>query len=91
MRAQSPQREKTFFLGILVTFVGLGGLAIPNLSGIFRVGAGSCLALGVLLYQEAFFVGAWEEWANWTTLERSSWVFVATNCGRGPRAWSTTR
>jgi hypothetical protein len=28
--------------------------------------------------------------ANWTTSERSSWVFVATNCGRGPLACSST-
>jgi len=60
MRARSSRREKTFFIGILLTLVGLGGLAIPNLLGIVRIVAGCCLALGVLLYKGAFFVRAWD-------------------------------
>ena len=60
MRTRSSIREKTFFFGILLTLAGLTGLAIPNLSGIFRIAAGFCLALGVLLYKGAFFVGAWD-------------------------------
>src|ERR1700687_4328679 len=60
MRTRTSPREKTFFIGILLAFVGLGGLAIPNLSGIFRIIVGCCLALGVLLYKGAFFVKAWE-------------------------------
>lgn len=60
MRNRSTQREKSFFFGILLALVGLGGLAVPNLTGVFRVAAGCFLALGVLLYKGAFFVGAWD-------------------------------
>jgi hypothetical protein len=54
------KRALTLFVGFLFAFIGLGRLTIPNLMGIFRIVAGCCLALGFLVYNGAFFVGAWD-------------------------------
>lgn len=59
VRMRSSPREKALFFGVLLALVGLCGLAIPNLSAISRVVAGFCLAIGIVLYKGAFFVGAW--------------------------------
>jgi hypothetical protein len=60
MRFRSSPREKTFAVGILLAFVGLGALAFPNLSGFLRIAAGTCLVFGVLLYKGAFFARVWD-------------------------------
>jgi hypothetical protein len=60
MRARSSPREKTFAVGILLAFVGLGAIPFPNLPGILRIAAGCCLVLGVLLYKGAFIARAWD-------------------------------
>jgi hypothetical protein len=60
MRARSSPREKTFAIGILLAFVGLGAMAFPNLPGILRIAAGCCLVLGALLYKGAFVARAWD-------------------------------
>jgi len=60
MRSRSSPREKTFAVGILLAFVGLGALAFPNPSGFLRIAAGTCLVFGVLLYKGAFFARVWD-------------------------------
>jgi|SRR5580700_10612028 hypothetical protein len=60
MRTPTSLRVTASLLGFVLIFVGLGGLAIANLWGGFRIAAGCCLAFGVLLSRVTFFVSAWD-------------------------------
>ena len=78
--------EKTFAVGILLAFVGLGALAFPNLSGFLRIAAGTCLVFGVLLYKGAFFARVWDRGLI-GSLQKTARVAVAANCGCDPLDW----
>jgi len=56
MHVRSSPREKAFYVGLLLAFLGLVALVFPNLPGFLRVAAGCCLVVGFLLYKGAFFV-----------------------------------
>ena len=57
---RSSPREKAFAAGILLAFVGLGGIVFLNLHGILRIITGFCLVIGVVVHNVAFFVGVWD-------------------------------
>jgi hypothetical protein len=81
MRTPTSPRVKASLLGIVLMFVGLGGLAIANLSGGFRIAAGCCFVLGALLSRVTVFVGVWDR-GPVGRLRRSPrgyyWLLVAT-------------